>query len=1034
MSDARWERIKAVFAAATALPASQRQALLDRECGGDAELRREVESLLDAHTQAIVRTGGAAHELAAPNVAETPREQAGAQIGRYKLLQLIGEGGFGSVWMAEQHEPVKRRVALKIIKLGMDTRQVIARFEAERQALAMMDHPNIAKVFDAGATETGRPYFVMEYIKGVPIVEYCDSARQDTKARLELFRQVCHAIQHAHQKGIIHRDIKPSNVLITLHDGVPVPKVIDFGIAKATNSELTQKTLFTEHRHMVGTPAYMSPEQAEMSGLDIDTRSDIYSLGVLLYELLTGTTPFAHKELMSKGFAEMMRIIREVEPHKPSTRLSTLDGDSGPRTAQQRHAPDTRKLSLLLRGDLDWIVMKCLEKNRTRRYETASGLAADIKRHLNDEPVSAGPPSAAYKLRKFVKRNRGQVIAASIVTVALVLGLVGTSAGMMWALREKTKATLAADSEAAAKVAAQENEQRAITAAKAAEVAKEEEAKARKRAETINAFVTTALKASDAKSAGAVGTPNAPGFGGVTQAVHDMTILAAMDNAVIDINSGRFQDDPQTEAELRDTIGVILLNNGKYENAKPLLEQALAMRERLFKPDDPIVAHSLNNLAELYAIQGQYAQAEPLFTRALTIREETLGPDHLDVANSLNNLATLYQLKARYPQAQHHYTRALAIREKALAPDHPDLASSLNNLADVYRAQSQYSQAEPLYIRALAIREKVLGPDHAKVAQTMNELAILYQAQDRYEQAEPLHVRALAIREKALGPDHPNVAQSLNSLASLYESQGKYAQAEPLYVQSLAIKEKALGPDHPSLAISLNNLAGLYYAQAKYADAEPLWIRSLAIREKAQGPDHPSVATVLSNLSELYRGQGQYARAEPLATRSLAIREKALGPEHPSVATSLNSLALLHDDQAQYAQAEPLFARAVAIRRKTLGPDHTDLAGTLTNLARTRHRLGKTIEARQDFDEALAMLRRLSPEGSPLLARVLWRSASARLPSVPPVPPEHDNDAVAALAELEEAVAMAEKFLPPEHPHLKEYRQTLANCRAAIGK
>jgi tetratricopeptide (TPR) repeat protein len=364
----------------------------------------------------------------------TPSETAGSQIGRYKLLEQIGEGGMGTIWMAEQREPVKRRVALKIIKLGMDTKQVIARFEAERQALALMDHPHIAKVLDAGATETGRPYFVMEYIKGIPILEYCDQEKLDTRARLELFTSVCHAIQHAHQKGIIHRDIKPSNVLVTLHDGVPVPKVIDFGIAKATNSELTTKTLFTEHRQMIGTPAYMSPEQAEMSGLDIDTRSDVYSLGVLLYELLTGTTPFDMKALLESGFDELMRTIREVEPHKPSTRVSKL-GDTGTRTAQQRRV-DPQKLSLLLRGDVDWIVMKCLEKDRTRRYESANGLAADVRRHLNDEPVTAGAPGAVYRLRKFVKRNRAHVIAASAILTALLAAIVGTS----WGWVEKSRA------------------------------------------------------------------------------------------------------------------------------------------------------------------------------------------------------------------------------------------------------------------------------------------------------------------------------------------------------------------------------------------------------------------------------------------------------------------------------------------------------------------------------------------------------------------------------------------------------------------
>ena len=443
------QRARRVFMELADLPDAERKAALDRACGEDDALRAEVEALLRADRAAggflssptgpkvpaaPSHAGPAANEAPAAEVAE----RAGAQIDRYKLLEKIGEGGMGTIWMAEQREPVRRRVALKIIKLGMDTKQVIARFEAERQALALMDHPNIAKVLDAGTTETGRPYFVMEYIRGIPILAYCDTERLDTRARLELFTSVCHAIQHAHQKGIIHRDIKPSNVLVTLHDGVPVPKVIDFGIAKATHGELTTKTLFTEHRQMIGTPAYMSPEQAEMSGLDIDTRSDVYSLGVLLYELLTGTTPFDMKALLESGFDELMRTIREVEPHKPSTRVSTL-GDTATRTAQQRRA-EPNKLCLLLRGDIDWIVMKCLEKDRTRRYETANGLASDLKRHLNDEPVTAGPPSSVYRLRKFVKRNRATVIASSAVLTALLIAIVGTS----WGLVEKSRARTAA--------------------------------------------------------------------------------------------------------------------------------------------------------------------------------------------------------------------------------------------------------------------------------------------------------------------------------------------------------------------------------------------------------------------------------------------------------------------------------------------------------------------------------------------------------------------------------------------------------------
>ncbi|MHC5028081.1 MAG: serine/threonine protein kinase, partial [Planctomycetota bacterium] len=431
-----------IFNEARSMRPAERAGYLKGACGNDADLRADVESLLQADEEAASFMANApASSQDDATVQQAPREQPGQQIGRYKLLQSIGEGGFGSVWMAEQKEPVKRRVALKIIKLGMDTKQVIARFEAERQALAMMDHPHIAKVLDAGATETGRPYFVMEYIKGVPILEYCDTEKLDTTARLGLFTSVCNAIQHAHQKGIIHRDIKPSNVMVTMHDGVPVTKVIDFGIAKATNTELTQKTLFTEHRQMIGTPAYMSPEQAEMSGLDIDTRSDIYSLGVLLYELLTGTTPFATESLMEAGFVEMMRIIREEEPHKPSTRLSSL-GETGTRTAEERRT-DLNHLSSTLRGDLDWIVMKCLEKDRTRRYETANGLAADVKRHLQDEPVVAGPPSTRYRLMKFVKRNRAGVTAAALVAMTVLAGITSTTSGLIWALNERARVTQA---------------------------------------------------------------------------------------------------------------------------------------------------------------------------------------------------------------------------------------------------------------------------------------------------------------------------------------------------------------------------------------------------------------------------------------------------------------------------------------------------------------------------------------------------------------------------------------------------------------
>src|ERR1041385_1959654 len=420
------EREAALFRAAVELPPGPaRQAFLDQACDNPA-LRHRLETLLAAHEQPDTSLDKAAPALSPTLKLELPDvedEAVGQTLGRYKLLERVGEGGCGVVYVAEQTEPVRRRVALKVIKLGMDTKQVVARFEAERQALAMMDHPNIAKVLDAGTTDLGRPYFVMELVRGIKITDYCDQANLNTKERLDLFIKVCQAIQHAHQKGIIQRDIKPSNILVTLHDSVPVPKVIDFGIAKATEGRLTDNTVYTQLHQFIGTPAYMSPEQAEMSGLDIDTRSDIYSLGVLLYELLAGSTPFDAKELVESGIDAMRKTIREKEPPRPSTRLATLGADELTTTARRRSA-DTSKLLHQLKGDLDWIVMKCLEKDRARRYDTANGLAMDIQRHLTHEPVVARPPSAAYKLHKAWQRNRLAFTAGTAVAVALILGVI----------------------------------------------------------------------------------------------------------------------------------------------------------------------------------------------------------------------------------------------------------------------------------------------------------------------------------------------------------------------------------------------------------------------------------------------------------------------------------------------------------------------------------------------------------------------------------------------------------------------------------
>ena len=417
-----------IFTAVLDLDPTERAAFLDSACESNYQLRERVEKLLQFHADAgdiLNRPGGAIGLTIDQPIAEQP----GIVIGPYKLLEQIGEGGFGVVFMAEQQRPVRRRVALKVIKPGMDTRQVIARFEAERQALALMDHPNIARVLDAGATESGRPYFVMELVRGIPLSEFCDQNRLTVGERLELFITVCHAVQHAHQKGIIHRDIKPNNVLVTLHDGTPVAKVIDFGVAKATGQQLTEKTLFTSFAQMIGTPLYMSPEQAEMSGLDVDTRSDIYSLGVVLYELLTGTTPFDQERMRTAGYDEVRRIIREEEPAKPSARISTLNRAATTVSANRKSDPS--RLSQLFRGELDWIVMKALEKDRNRRYETAAAFAADVQRYLDDEAVEACPPSARYRFRKFARRNKAAFLTGSAVAVAMLVAVGSLISGVV---------------------------------------------------------------------------------------------------------------------------------------------------------------------------------------------------------------------------------------------------------------------------------------------------------------------------------------------------------------------------------------------------------------------------------------------------------------------------------------------------------------------------------------------------------------------------------------------------------------------------
>ncbi len=889
-----------IFDAVLQLPPAQRAGRLQEACGGDSALRQRVEALLNAHEEAGSLLDGPAAPASRKTIHLTmpPTEKAGDRIGRYKLLQQIGEGGCGVVYMAEQEQPVRRRVALKVIKLGMDTKSVIGRFEAERQALALMDHPNIAKVLDAGGTETGRPFFVMELVRGIKITDYCDQNNLSTRERLDLFTQVCRAIQHAHQKGIIHRDIKPSNILVTLHDGVPVPKVIDFGIAKATTDQpLTDKTVFTQLEQFIGTPAYMSPEQAEMSGLDIDTRTDIYSLGVLLYELLAGKTPFDPKELMAAGLDAMRRTIREQEPARPSTRLSTMLAGELTTTAKRRQT-DPPRLVHLIRGDLDWIVMKCLEKDRTRRYETANGLAVDIERHLGNEPVVARPPSTLYRLQKLVRRNKLAVGAAGAVAISLILGL-GLST---WLFFQEREAHQRAD----------------VAANKSRQVAQ---------------FLEDMLQNVDPAYARG----------------RDTTMLREILDKTIQRVGLDLKGQPAVEAELCHTIGKVYRSLADYGKAEDMQRKALALQKKALGYENLAVAATLNDLAFVLSDEGKLSEAESCYREALAIRRKLLGDENLEVAASINDLGLVFRREGRLADAETLAQKALVMQKKLVGNEHLAVATSLNNLALALRDEGKLAEAETSFREALAM-EKKLSPSIQKdptVALTSDNLAFVLRDEGRLAEAETLEREALTIQKNVWGNAHPEVATILNNLALVLGKQDRLAEAETLHRQVLKMRQKIAGsehPDSPEVAASLDNLGLLLRDERKLTEAEAMERESLKMRTALFGDKSAAVATSLNNLGLVLRSQGKLPQAEPLYREALEIEADPT----PSRASTLNNLAVVLREQGGLTEAEAMWRESLAIREKKTPDDWQTF--------NVRSRLGGSLLQQKKYAEAEPLL------------------------------------------------------------------------------
>jgi eukaryotic-like serine/threonine-protein kinase len=1019
-----------IFNAALKLSAAEQTKFLDLACKDNPEQRKQIEQLLQAHFDSgtfLHESDGGSQERRLPETISqgAALEHPGTIIaGRYKLLEAIGEGGMGSVWVAEQSQPVKRKVALKLIKAGMDSKSVLARFEAERQALAVMDHPNIAKVLDGGLTEQGRPYFVMEYVKGIPITEYCDSRQLSVPERLELFAQVCQAVQHAHQKGIIHRDLKPSNILVAPYDDKPVPKVIDFGLAKAIHQSLTENTLHTAHDMVLGTPLYMSPEQAQLNNIDIDTRSDIYSLGVLLYELLTGSTPLEKQRFKQAAWDEMRRMIREEDPPRPSLRLSSAE--TLPSVAAGRHTEPAR-LTRLVRGELDWIVMKALEKDRTRRYETANGFAADVLRYLSGEPVNAAPPSARYRFQKFIRRNKAKVIAASLVLLALLAGMAGTS--WQWYRAEKSLAeeaiqrTKAEVNERAAETAraeavtqqtrAQEQEAEAI---KQATAAKAQEAEAKKQAaiaEAVAKFQTDMLAAVD---------PNQLPKDPVTKEPlkDSVTVLQAMMAAVKALDEGSLKDQPLVEARVRNTIGSTLQGLGSFDEAEPNLQKSLEIRRAVLPAEHRDIAMSLNNLALLFYDQSKLVEAEPLFRESLEIFRAGLPPgdssisaplcnlglllqdqNRLDEAevlyreameinlgdlpverrryftiSMLNNFGTLLQAQNKLAEAESRFREALELSRRVFPAGHPEIAVALNNLATLLKDQNKLAEAEAFFREALEISRAALPAGHPKIATGLNNLASLLQAQNKLAEAEQRYREALKVSRNAFAADHPQIALVLNNMARVLETQNKLTEAEPLFREALEIRRAAHPVGHPEIALGLNSLAGLLQTQNKLTEAEPLFREALEIRRAAHPAGHPEIARVLSNLGLLLRTQHKLAEAESLLRESLEIRRAAHPAGHPNIATGLNDLAVLLQDQNRLAEAEPLCREALEIRRSAHPAGHPNIANSLNNLAALLRAQNKLTEAEPLHREALKIVRAALPAGHPKIATNLNNVAS----------------------------------------------------------
>ena len=916
-----------LFTAAIAMTdPGKRHAWLDQHCAGNPALRARLDELVAAHFHAnplppAEATGSFAAPVEAATESFRPTSEATGMViaGRYKLLQQIGEGGMGSVWMADQTEPVKRRVAVKLIRVERgQSKTILSRFDAERQAIALMDHPHIAKLLDAGTTATGAPYFIMELVKGIPLNDYCDTHKLSIPERLTLFMQICAAVQHAHQKGIIHRDLKPSNILVESHDGKPVPKVIDFGLAKATTGlKLTEHTLFTGFGGVLGTPLYMAPEQASFNAVDVDTRADIYALGVILYELLTGTTPLTREAIKQAHLDEMLRLIREQEAPTPSSRLST--SDSKPSIAANRQT-EPAKLGRFVKGELDWIVLKALAKERERRYETASGFAKDVERFLNHEPVSAGPVSAGYRLKKFVQRNRGQVIAASLVLLALLAGIAGTSWGFY---REAQRA----EGERQAKLDADAKRQEAERLQHRAEAGEklagerlvqvEEEKK-------VAAAVTSFLQ-----------------YKLLAQADVQYQARRLLD---LGIDLGELRENPTIKE---------LLDRAARELTPERIEQNFPGQRRL-------QAELLKTVGDSYAAVGEHEKAIPLLTRSFDLFREDLGLENARTLRVIGMLALAYEIAGNTAKSIELHETDYTVSKRALGPDHPDTLTSMSNLGISYQRSRQLHKAIPLLEEALRRRTAVHGPDHENTLNSQFRLAEGYHHAGQLDRAVSLFEEAHHKLQATVGAEHPQTYLCMAGLANSYVSNGKLHEGIRLHEEVVKYVVEKYGPVHRNTRVARNDLAFAYTYAGHYDRALALTEEQYQLEADRKGPNHPDTISVLYALTRLSRDAGQPARVVPRLEQALAALRDKLGPDHERTLTCMSQLAFCYfqrNDERGSARGLALVEECHRRTRARYGPEDKQTWLSQQRLAMAYRGTNQHAQALPLLEEAYARLK-----------------------------------------------------------------------------